>query len=187
MYAWIGLENASLSGVFLSKNKKFGATFDAGQTFLEPYFRINGYLLDKYSPIPLARGLGGTVSYSPNNKSNLKTYFDYSEDKIGIRNISPSFDGFFNSNTKTYFGNIKYSRGLGSKTFLNTGLSYSRHNADISYGILQNSSKETYSKFRADLTYQLSSKVDLNTGGEYEYDESIFGGKVPLLAYDLNL
>lgn len=187
MFAWLGLANASLSGVYLSKNKKFGATFDAGQTFLEPYFRINGYLLDKYSPIPLARGLGGTLAYNLTKASNLKVVFDYADDKIGIRNTSPSYDGYFNSKTKTYFGNVKYTSAFGTKTFFSAGLSYSRHNADISYGILDNHTKDTYSKFRFDVTHALNNKIDINTGAEYEYDESIFGGTVPQFAYDINL
>lgn len=186
-FAWLGLANASLSGVYLNKKKNFGATIQAGQTFLEPYFRINGYLIDKYSPIPLARGFGGTLSYNPNSHSNIKTYFDYADDKIGIRNTSPSYDGFFNSDTKTFFGNVKYSAGIGSKTYLNTGLSFSRHTDNIAYGRLQTNSKEIYSKFRLDITHQLSRKIDINTGGEYEYDESLFGGNIPLFAYDLAL
>ena len=185
IFAWIGLANASISGVYLNKKKNFGATFQAGQTFLEPYFRLNGYLLEEYSPIPLARGFGGTLSYNPNSHSNIKGYFDYSEDKIGIKNTSPSYDGFFNSKSKTFFGNLKYSAGLGSKTYFNAGLSISRHNSDVSYGVLQNETQETYSKFRADITHQLSHKIDLNTGAEYEYDESVFGGNIPLLPYDL--
>src|SRR4030095_12143228 len=59
-FAWLGLANIGLSGVYLSKDKKLGATFDLGQTILEPYFKINGYLMESYNPIPLARGAGGT-------------------------------------------------------------------------------------------------------------------------------
>jgi vitamin B12 transporter len=186
-FLWLGLANASASGVFLSKDKKFGATFDIGQTFLEPYFRLNGYLLDSYNPIPLARGLGGTISYKPTAKSNIKAYFDYSEDRIGIRNSSPSFDGFYNSKAKTIFSNIKYSVGLGSKTFVNAGLSFSTHNDKVEYGKLNTEVNELYSKFRLDVTYQLSGKVTVNTGGEYEYSEDKFNGVVPMLSYDLAL
>lgn len=184
-FVWLGLANASVSGVYLSKDKKLGATFDMGQTFLEPYFRINGYLLDQYDPIPLARGIGGTVSYKPSVSSNIKAYFDYSEDKIGIRNTSPSFDGFYNSNSKTIFSNVKYSTGLGSRSYLSAGLSFSSHTSDVLYGILNTAAKSLYSKFRVDATYQISKKVDINTGGEYEYNEDKLEGTVPLLAYDL--
>lgn len=187
MFAWVGLANVSLSGVYLSTNKKLGASFDIGQTILEPYFRVNGYLIDKYSPIPSSTGFGGTVSYKPTDKSNLKVVFDYAQDKIGIKNTSPSFDGFFSSNSKTYFGNVKYSNSFGSSTLFNAGLSYSRHNATTTYGILDNTIKDTYSKFRVDISHTLSKRIDINTGGEYEYDESVFGGRVPLLSYDLGL
>jgi vitamin B12 transporter len=186
-FAWLGLANASLAGVYVNKKKNFGATFGWGQTFLEPYFRINGFLIDTYNPIPSATGFGGTLSYNPNSKSNIKGYFDYSADNIGIRNTSPSYDGFFNSKTRTYFGNIKYSTGIGAKTFLGAGLSYSFHKDDASYGVFNNITKETYTKFRLDITHELSDKLELNTGAEYEYNEDGFSGTVPILSYDLAL
>src|SRR4030095_3634459 len=116
-FLWLGLANIGLSGVYLSKDKKFGATMDIGQTILEPYFKINNYLIDNYNPIPLARGVGGTLSYKTGNTGYLKGYFDYSEDKIGIKNTSPTYDGFYNSKAKTFFGNLKFSTGIGGKTF----------------------------------------------------------------------
>lgn len=185
MFAWLGLANVGLSGVYLSNNKKFGATFDIGQTFLEPYFRINGYLIERYNPIPLARGVGGTLTFKPTDKSNLKIFVDFAQDKIGIRNTSPSYDGFYSSDSKTYFSNIKYSTGLGSKTFLSAGLSYSKHTDDYSYGVVDNKISSVYSKFRWDVTHQLSSKIELNTGAEYQYDEDGFKGTVPLMEYYL--
>jgi hypothetical protein len=67
------------------------------------------------------------------------------------------------------------------------GLSYDHHIDDINYGILDNEVKSIYSKLRMDFTHQLSKKVDINTGAEYEYDEDSFVGTVPLLPYDLSL
>ena len=186
-FLWLGLANVGLSGVYLSNDKKFGATFDIGQTILEPYFKLNGYLTENYSPVPLARGVGGTVSYKTGKSGVVKGIFNYNEDKIGIRNNSPSFDGYYNSSSKSYFGNIKFSTGMGSKSFLSSGLSYSNHKDGFSYGILDGSNKEVYAKFRTDLTYQLSGKVDFNYGAEYEYNEDSFIGKLPMLEYDLAL
>ncbi len=187
MFAWVGLANASLAGQYLSKDKRLGGTFEVAQTFLQPYFKLNGYLLDQYNPIPSSTGYGGTFAYKPTKNSTIKAYYDYAQDKIGVHSTGPTYDGFFNSNSKTYFGNIVYSGTIGSKTLLNSGLSYSRHDADMSYGILENNTKETYSKLRVDLTHQLNHKIDINTGGEYEYNESIFGGKVPVLPYNVGL
>lgn len=184
-FAWLGLANIGLSGVYLSKNKNFGATVDIGQTILEPYFKINGYLTERYDPIPLARGIGGSLSYKPSTSSNIKFVFDYSQDKIGVRNTGPSYDGFFNSGSKTVFSNIKYSAGLGSKIYMSMGLSYSNHKDDILYGILDTKTNQMYSKYRLDFTYQLSKKVDINTGGEYEYNEDTFDGRVPQLSYNI--
>jgi len=184
-FLWLGLANVGLSGTYVSRAKDFGATFDIGQTILDPYFKLNGYLTDQYDPIPLARGLGGTISYNPTKSSNIKGYLNYNEDRIGVRNSGPSFDGFFNSRSKSIFGNIKYSRGLGARAYLSLGLSYSNYKDEVSYGILNTSTKQRYSKFRADLTYQLAKKVDINTGGEFEYNEDGFSGRVPQFSYDL--
>lgn len=184
-FLWLGLANVGLSGVYLNKKKDFGATIDIGQTILEPYFRLNGYLVDKYDPIPLARGIGGSISYKPSKSSNLKGVFDFSKDKIGIRNTSPSYDGFFNSGSETVFGNLKYSAGLGAKTYYSMGVSYSHHTDDVGYGILNTISKQLYSKYRLDVTHQLSKKIDINTGGEYEYNEDKFNGTVPQYSYNI--
>lgn len=186
-FLWLGLANVGLSGVYLSKDKNFGATMDIGQTILEPYFRLNGYLVDSYNPIPLARGLGGSLSYKPSKSSVIKGIFDYSKDKIGVRNNSPSYNGFFNSGSETVFGNLKYSAGLGSKTYFSMGLSYSNHKDDVIYGILNTLAKQKYAKYRLDVTHQLAKKVDINTGAEYEYNEDTFSGKVPQYSYDLSL
>ena len=184
-FAWLGLANIGLSGVYLSKDKKFGATIDAGQTILEPYFKLNGYLTDQYNPIPLAQGIGGTLSFKPSTSSNIKAVFDYSKDKIGVRNNSPSFDGFFNSGSNTVFSNVKYSAGLGSEAYYSMGLSFSNHIDDVEYGILKTKTHQLYSKYRIDFTYQLSKKTDLNAGGEYEYNEDKFEGRVPMMQYNL--
>ena len=185
LFAWLGLANVSLSGVYLSKDKKFGATFEGGQTILDPYFKINKNDAE-YNPIPLARGLGGTLSYKIKEGSYLKLYGSYTDDKIGIRNTSPTFDGYYNSKSNDAFTNLKYSTPLGS-SYLNMGISYSRHKKDYSYGVLNNTSIDTYSKFRADFSNPLSSKIDLNTGAEYEYDENEFSGTVPLYPYNVRL
>lgn len=186
-FLWLGLANVSLSGVYLNRKKDFGATIDIGQTILEPYFRLNGYLVDKYDPIPLARGIGGSISYKPSKSSSIKGIFDYSKDKIGIRNTSPSYDGYFNSGSETVFGNLKYSAGIGSKTYFSMGVSYSNHKDNVGYGILNTVTKQLYGKYRLDVTYQLAKNVDINTGTEYEYNEDKFSGRVPQLTYDINL
>lgn len=184
-FIFVGLANASASGIYLSKSKKFGATFDFAHTFLEPYFKINGKLGADFNPIPLARGLGGTLSYKFSEDSYLKTVVDYSYDRVGIRNTGPSFDGYFNSNSTTYFANVKYSKGLSSSSTMNTGLSYSNHKKNITYGILNTSGNDIYAKYRLDITNRLSKKININTGTEYQYDETRFNGKVPRYSYNL--
>lgn len=182
-----GLANASASGVYLSKNKKFGATLDMGTSFLEPYFKINGHLGAEFDPIPLARGIGGTLSYKLGTTSYLKFYGDYNTDRIGIRETGPTFDGYFNSKTKTFFSNLAYSTGIGNSTFLNAGISYSDHRDELIYGITNIETKEIYSKLRVDVNYRLSKKIYFNTGAEYEYNEGNFNGAVPMLPYNLAL
>lgn len=184
-FLWLGLANVGLSGVYVNDKKNFGATFDIGQTILEPYFKINGYLTESYDPIPMARGLGGTLSYNPNATSNVKTYFNYNQDKIGVRNSGPSYDGYFNSESNNVFGNVKYSTGLGSKTYLNTGVSFSNYKDKVSYGVLNTETKNLYGKVRTDIIHKLSQKITLNTGAEYEYNEDKFNGTVPQFSYDL--
>ena len=185
-FAWLGLANVSLSGVYLSKDKKFGASFEGGQTILDPYFKINKTNAE-YSPIPLARSIGGTLSYKLREGSFLKLYGSYSDDKVGIRNTSPSFDGYYNSKSSNAFTNLKYSTPLFGSALLDMGVSYSRYRKNYSYGVLDNENTDTYSKFRADFSEPLSGKVSLNAGAEYEYDESGFSGTVPLYSYNLAL
>jgi hypothetical protein len=180
-----GLANASFSGVFLTPDKKFGATLDLSSTFLEPYFKINGKLGADFNPTPVARGIGGTLSYKFGSATYLKLVADYSADNAGVRNTSPSFDGYFKSKSKTGFGNLAFSAPFGSKLLFNAGLSYSKHIDNTEYGVLNTKNTEIYSKFRTDFTYQLSRKININTGAEYEYNENLFDGTVPLYSYNL--
>lgn len=184
-FIFLGLANASISGAYLSKDKKFGATVEGGTTNLNPYFKINGTLGAEYNPIPLAQGIGGTLSYKFGEGKFLKYYADYSYDRIGIRNTSPSYDGFFNSSTKTFFNNLKYSTGVFSSSYMSVGFSFSKHRDDYSYGVLNNSIKTTYGKFRLDLTTPMTKKVDVSSGLEYEYNENDFIGTVPIYSYNV--
>ncbi len=183
LFAWLGLANVSLSGVYLSGDKKFGASFEGGQTILEPYFWINDDNAE-YSPLPLARSLGGTLSYKLDDASYLKLYGSYSYDRVGIKNTSPSYDGYYNSKSENVFSNLKYSVPVFGSASLNAGISYSRHKKDFDYGVLNNSLAETYSKFRIDLSREYG-KVNISTGGEYEYSGSDFNGTVPVYFYNL--
>ncbi len=184
MFAWIGLANASLNGVYLSNNKKFGATFSAGKLFLDPYFAVNGKN-SEYSPIPQSNQLGGTLSYMLGSTGNLKFYANYTDDKIGIFSPSASYDGFYNGRSKSIFTNLKMMIAPSSSTLLNAGVSYSLYDKKNNYGILNTDTKEIYSKGRIDFTKQVSSKVDINTGIEYEYNCYDINGTVPLFSFNL--
>lgn len=186
MFAWLGLANASLSGVYLSENKKLGGTFTAGKLFLEPFFAINGKH-SEYSPIPQSNQIGGTLSYKLGVTGNIKAYGFYSDDKVGIRNTSPSYDGFYEGSSKNYFSNMKLMFAPSSSTLLNAGVSYSLYDRNTDYGILNTNEKYIYSKGRADFTKQLNRKIDINTGAEYEYTEYKVNGTVPLYSYNLAL
>ena len=173
IFAWVGLANASLAGVYLSNDGNFGATFSGGKLFLEPYFFVNGEN-SEYSPIPQSNVFGGTLSYKVGDRGFIKFYGNYSDDKIGIRNNSPSYDGFFNSKSKSYFSNLKLSISPSTSTLLDAGFSFSLYGRDQNYGVLNISSEDIYSKFRIDFKKQVSDKIDINTGAEYEYNSTDF-------------
>lgn len=180
-----GLANASASGVYLSPEKKFGATLDIYSTFLQPYFKINGSLGQDFSPIPFARGVGGTLSYKFSKGTYLKFIGDYNTDRLGIRQTGPSYDGYYNAESSNAFGNLKYSMPVGSSSFLNAGISYSRYKKKITYGVVDNDIVSSYGKFRIDFSKPLSAKVDINTGAEYEYNEDSFSGTLPVYYYNV--
>lgn len=184
MFAWLGLANASLDGVYLSKDKKLGATFSLGKLFLEPYFAVNGKN-SEYSPIPQSNQFGGTLSYKLGLTGNLKLYANYSDDKVGIYNAGPTYAGFFNTDSKSIFSNIKLMTAPSSSTLINAGVSFSSYERTTSYGILDTRTKELYSKGRVDFTKNVTSKVDINTGIEYEFNGYNIGGTVPVYSYNL--
>jgi vitamin B12 transporter len=186
MFAWLGLANASLAGVYLNQNGNLGATFSAGKLFLQPYFAINGEHTE-YSPIPQSNSFGGTLSFKLGQKGFVKLYGNYNDDKIGILNNSPSFKGYYNSNSQSYFTNLAFILFPSANTALNASVSYSLYDRNTQYGILDTRSKDIYSKGRADLTYQLESNFDINTGAEYEYDGYEIEGAVPSHSYNLRL
>lgn len=186
MFAWLGLANASLSGVYLSKDKKFGGTFTAGKLFLDPYFKINGMHSD-YNPIPQSNQFGGTLSYLLGKTGNIKFYGNYSDDNIGIKNASPSYDGFYQGRSKNYFSNIKLMTAPSSSTLLNTGISYSLYDKKNTYGILNSDEKYIYSKGRTEFTKQVNSKIEINAGAEYEYNQYKISGTFPYYSYNIRL
>ncbi|MEP7146769.1 MAG: carboxypeptidase-like regulatory domain-containing protein [bacterium] len=184
MFAWLGLANASLSGVYLSKNRNFGATFDLGKLFLEPYFAINGKH-SEFSPIPQSNNGGGTLSFKLSSTGYLKFYGNYSDDKVGIQSVTPSFEGFFNSSSKSFFTNGKLMVAPTSSTLINAGISFSLYERKSGFGILDSKDKDIHSKGRVDFTKQVSSKLDINSGVEYEYSAYDVNGTVPEFSYNL--
>ena len=184
MFAWVGLANASLDGVYVSKDRKLGATFSLGKLFLDPYFAINGQH-SEFEPIPQSNQLGGTLSYKVGSTGNLKLYANYSDDRVGIQSATPSYTGYFNGQSKSFFSNLKLTTAPSSSTLLNVGVSFSSYNNKDNFGVLNTNTNSYYSKGRADFTYQLTSKVDINAGAEYEYNGYEIDGSVPVLAFNL--
>jgi len=186
MFAWLGLANASLDGTYISKDRKYGGSFSLGKLFLEPYFAVNGKN-SEYSPIPQSNQVGGTLAHKIGSTGNIKFYANYSDDKVGIYNAGPTYEGFFNSNSKNIFTNMKVMVAPSSSTLLNAGVSFSSYERGTGYGILNTKTTELYSKGRVDFTKNVTSKIDINTGIEYEYNGYKFDGTVPEFSYNLNL
>lgn len=183
MFVLLGIGAGGISGVYNHKGK-FGGSFSASQTYLKPFFDLNGISQD-YNKIPTATGFGGTLAYKFGETGYMKVYGDYSGDKIGIRNTSPSYDGFFNSESNNYFGSYKMSFSPTSGSMFNAGASFSLYDRKTNYGILDTKSKDYYAKGRADLVVQVNDKTDINTGVEYEYLENHIEGVVPKNSYNL--
>jgi vitamin B12 transporter len=184
MFAILGLANAGLSGVFTNSENTFGVTFSTSQTFLKPFMEINGDNTD-YSPIPTATTLGGTIAYKMSKKSLLKYYINYNYDKLGIRNESPTYNGYFESKSQSIFNNLKFSTAPTNLSLLDVSLSYSSYFTGIKYGALDNNSKAFYAKFRTDFSIPLTSDIDFSTGLEYEYSRYKTEGVFPLYFYNI--
>ncbi len=184
MFAWLGLANASLSGVYVSKDKKFGATFDLGKLFLDPYFAINGKHSD-FSPIPQSNNGGGTLSFKFGTTGLLKFYTNYSDDKVGIYSPSASYNGYVNQKSKSFFSNLKGTFAPSAATLLSVSGSFSLYKKDIQFGVLNTNEKDYYSKGRADFTVQVNRKVDINTGAEYEHNGYDINGLAPKYTYNI--
>lgn len=184
MFAVVGVGSAGLSGVYLSKDSKFGGTFSINQSYLKPFFDLNGISAD-YSKVPEANGAGGTLAMKFGTTGNMKLYANYSGDKIGIRNNSPSYDGFFNSQSDNYFANYKISFAPSNSSMLSASTSISLYNRKLNYGVLDTRSKDYYGKGRVDYTMPLSQKTNLNTGVEYEYLENQTKGTLPVYSYNV--
>jgi hypothetical protein len=184
MFAWLGLANASLDGVFLSKDRKFGATISLGKLFLDPYFAINGQH-SEFSPIPQSNQVGGTLSHKLGSTGNIKMYANYSDDRVGIQSSTPSYTGYFNGKSKSFFSNIKMITAPSSSTALNASVSFSSYNKKDNYGVLNTNTNSYYSKGRVDFTKNVTSKFDINTGTEYEYNGYDIDGALPIFPFNL--
>lgn len=184
IFAFIGLANASLQGAYVSPDTKFGATFATYQTYIKPFLDLNG-ITEDYSKSPTATGFGGTLVYKTSETGILKLYANYDHSKVGIRNSSPSFNGYVNSEANSFFTNLKYSVAPTSVSLLNVSASFSNYNSISKYGVLDNSAGNLYSKIRADFSTPLNEALDFSAGTEFEYNKYESNGKVPLLFYNL--
>ncbi len=184
-FLWAGLTGVNLSGQYVSSNRKFGATIDGGVSVIRPYFLFNGITTD-YSPDPSANTLGGTLTFKTSASGLLKIYANYNDDKIGIRSISPSYNGYFNGSTNNFFSNIKYSFAPSSISLLNTSISINSIKTKNKYGVLDNTTTENYAKLRSDFGIPLSTQINFDAGAELEYSENKASGTYPVYFYNLN-
>jgi hypothetical protein len=65
-------------------------------------------------------------------------------------------------------------------SFLSLSASFSSFNKHFNFGIVDNTSKDIYSKLRADYSIPLAARIDLNAGAEYEYSGFKSNGVFPL-------
>lgn len=186
MFFILGLANAGLSGVYLSKDGKFGATFNAQTFFLKPYLAVNGTDAE-YSPLPSTKGIGGTLSYKLSKTNYVKFYADYNDDKLGIKSFSPTYEGFYKTESNTLFSNLSFILTPTSVSMLNMSLSFSSHFRKFNYGIINNSSNNIYSKFRVDYSQPVTNTFNINTGAEYEYSGYKTEGQLPFYFYNIRM
>lgn len=184
MFLILGLANASLSGVYSANGGRFGASISAGQFFVKPFFELNRITTD-YSQVPNASNVGGTIVLKTGNTGLMKLYANYSYNNVGIRNTSPTFDGYYYGKAHNFFTNLKYSFAPTSVSLLNMSLSYSLYRKESSYSILNNNNDDIYAKFRADYSIPINQTIDFGTGVEYEYTGYNLNGTVPLYFYNL--
>lgn len=184
LFAILGLANASLSGVY-SKGGKFGATFTAGTFFIKPYLELNNIDQD-YNPVPTTSNLGGTLTYKTSSTGLLKVYANYNYDNVGVRNSSPTFNGYYLGESKNFFTNVKYSFAPTTVSLLSTSASYSIYNRRQEYGVLNSVSDNIYSKVRSDFSMPVSQVIDFGAGAEYEYNGYNLNGTFPVYSYYLS-
>jgi hypothetical protein len=185
MFLVLGLANADISGVY-SKNGKFGASFSASTSFIKPFLKLNNIDQD-YNPAPTTSNLGGTVTYKTSKTGLLKVYANYSYDNVGVRNTSPTYDGYYTGESKNFFTNVKYSFAPTTVSLLSTSVSYSIYNRKEGYGVLNDVSDNVYSKVRTDFSTPVSQVVDFGAGLEYEYNGYDVDGTFPIYTYFLSL
>jgi vitamin B12 transporter len=184
LFAVVGLANASLSGVYVNRKNTFGATFDASQTFLQPFFLVNPKNGD-YSPYPSSTVVGGTLSYKVSPTSMLKLYANYSSDNIGVKSSDPNYEGYFSNKTNNYFTNLVFSTAPSSVSYLSLSASFSSFDKHFNFGIVDNSTRDLYAKLRADYSIPLVSKISFNAGAEYEYSGYNTDGVFPVYFYNI--
>jgi len=184
MFLLAGIGASSLAGVWTSNDGMLGATFQANQSYLKPFFDLNG-MTQEYSKVPEARGFGGTIAHKFSKTGYMKFYANYSGDRIGILSESPSFKGFYNSTNDNFFANYKVSFAPTAVSSLSAGVSFSAFDRKQDYGVLDSRNQDYYGKFRVDFSNPLTSKIEFNAGAEYEYSNSHLSGTYPLYFYDI--
>ncbi|RMD99531.1 MAG: TonB-dependent receptor, partial [Calditrichaeota bacterium] len=174
----LGLAAASAAINTYLPGGKLGLRFSGNQSFTDAMFRLNGRR-EEFTRTPRSTDGNLSLIYKYSNTGTLKFFNFASTDRVGVHVNQPSFDGIFNGKETNMLHNLQWTdivRGW----LMKTSLSLNRFIGEKNLGNFNLKQEDDTYKLRTDMEKEMSPRLHLYTGWEFERQRNRFKGEVPV-------
>ena len=169
---------ATSAGLDIPVSDKLGIRFSGNRSFTEFLFKLNG-TSDEFTESPLGSDGNLSMTYKPRPGTQIKFFNFANTNRVGVRVPQSTFDGNFKNDEFNRFHNLQWTELMGD-WLAETSVSWNSYNTERSFGGLLLDQTDQTIKWRTDLEYNWSQRLQLRTGAEAEYRNNQFRGRVPV-------
>ena len=174
----LGLAAASLGADLPIIPGKLGVRFSGNQSFTEMMMRVNGFA-DEFTTTPRGTDANLSVIYKYSTTGRIK-FFNYTNhDRVGVFVDEPSFVGVYRGTSANWLHNLQWS-DIVNDWLVQASLSLNRYETHRQLGSLDFRPEDTLTKLRVDAERDVSDRLRILVGAEYESLNNAFRGNIPV-------
>lgn len=179
----LSLANVSLTGEMTLFDNSLSLHIDGRQTLTRPMFALNGGL-DRFPTIPVSRDADILLRWKYSKEGSVKFDAFQGDDKEGVNVDLPEYSGVFDNASSNTLLNILQEDILGQSVFISNSISANRYKRSWHLGAMDIAMTEDVRKLRSDVSFQIASHTNIQSGFETEYRETNVDGTIPLSDYE---